>query len=87
MRIENKRNEKAAHKIQPRADLPLMNVIVLTVFLGLVLVTFFVVMFLHQSAGPNGAGSERDALFPLQEDKASVIKTRKGKPTPPTHRA
>ncbi|MDR3401091.1 MAG: hypothetical protein P4L99_01230 [Chthoniobacter sp.] len=45
-----------------------MNVLLLTVFIGVVLVAFFVVMFLHQVAGPRGA-SERDALLPLTVEK------------------
>jgi|GEM_PF-1526885 len=51
-----------------------MNVIVLTVFIGLDLVFFFILMFLHVSTDPRGASSERDALLPLQEDKAPAAK-------------
>jgi cbb3-type cytochrome oxidase subunit 3 len=46
-----------------------MNVIVLTVFIGVMLVSFFILFFLYQTAGKRGASSERDALLPLQEEK------------------
>lgn len=45
-----------------------MNVILLTVFIGLDLVFFFVLLFLRHSGGRR-AGSERDALLPLQEEQ------------------
>jgi len=53
-----------------------MNVLILTVFLGLVLVSFFIFLFLRQSADPRGMSSERDALLPLQEDGITHAKTR-----------
>jgi hypothetical protein len=52
-----------------------MNVIVLTVFLGVMLVSFFICMFLHQSAGSR-RGSDRDALLPLANDRISPARAR-----------
>lgn len=56
-----------------------MNVIALTVFLGLMLVSFFICLFLHQSRGDR-AGSDRDALLPLAEDRAPIRPARAGRP-------
>jgi len=54
---------------QKRADADeTMNVLLLTVFIGVVLVLFFVAMFLREVADPRGA-SERDALLPLAVEK------------------
>lgn len=44
-------------------------VIALTVLVGLALVTFFVTMFVCQSAG---SGGDHEALLPLQEETARV---------------
>ena len=41
-----------------------MNVLALTIFLGLVMAFLFVFLFLHQ----RGAGEERDALLPFGEE-------------------
>jgi len=41
-----------------------VNVLLLTVFVGIVLVAFFVGLFLHQTAGSRSV-NERDALLPL----------------------
>lgn len=57
-----------------------MNVIVLTVFIGLVLVAFFIFLFLHQAASPRGASSGRDALLPLQEEKSSPVRPGNRRP-------
>ncbi len=43
-----------------------MNVLLLTVFVGAVLVLFFLVFFLLQTS----QGSERDALLPLAPERA-----------------
>jgi hypothetical protein len=45
-----------------------MNVIGMTVFVGLVLVGLFVYLFWHQARGSGGPVSDRDALMPLEED-------------------
>jgi uncharacterized membrane protein YczE len=57
-----------------------VNVIILTVFIGLLLVAFFIGFFLYLNA--HRGSMERDALMPLQEEiprpanHASVLKTR-----------
>lgn len=47
-----------------------MNVLALTAFVGTVLVTLFVLLFVLQACS-GGASSERDALMPLREDAES----------------
>ena len=49
-----------------------MSVLLLTVFVGAVLVLFFVAFFLHQTTSRD-ASSERDALLPLAEEKPKLI--------------
>jgi NADH:ubiquinone oxidoreductase subunit 6 (subunit J) len=49
-----------------------VNVILLTVFVGAVLVVFFIAFFLHQTTGRHSS-SERDALLPLSEEKPRPI--------------
>jgi len=44
-----------------------VNVLLLTVFVGIVLVSFFVGLFLHQTAGSRSV-NERDALLPLDPE-------------------
>lgn len=44
-----------------------VNVLLLTVFVGIVLVSFFVGLFLHQTAGSRSV-NERDALLPLDSE-------------------
>jgi hypothetical protein len=44
-----------------------MTVIILTVFVGLVLVTFFVILWIATSCDPRQF-NERDALLPLDQD-------------------
>lgn len=53
-----------------------MNVLLLTIFVGVVLVAFFVVLFLHQSSGDR-CPSERDALMPLEEENVRASSNRK----------
>jgi hypothetical protein len=55
-----------------------MNVIGMTVFVGLVLVGLFVYLFWHQARGPGGAGDDRDALMPLEEDDGVTPADRGG---------
>ena len=45
-----------------------MNVLALTIFVGFVLVGFFLLLFVMQLAGGRPM-SERDALLPLEEDE------------------
>jgi hypothetical protein len=53
-----------------------MSVLLLTVFIGVVLVLFFVVMFLRQVVDPRGT-SERDALLPLAAEKPCMPESRR----------
>ncbi len=55
-----------------------MNVIGMTVFVGLVLVGLFVYLFWHQARGPGGPGDDRDALMPLEEDDGVTPADRGG---------
>ena len=62
-----------------------MNVILLTVFIGLILVGFFVAFFLNQRRHSVYSSPERDSLLPL-EDESFVPEIRpSGSPvgTPP----
>lgn len=45
-----------------------MNVILLTVFIGLILVGFFVAFFLNQRRHAVASSPERDSLLPLEEE-------------------
>lgn len=45
-----------------------MNVIGITVFVGLVLVGLFVYLFCYQARNGGSAFCDRDALMPLDED-------------------
>jgi len=60
-----------------------VNVLLLTVFIGAVLVAFFVVMFLREVAGARGA-SERDALLPLTGETPRIARSRAEPGTPST---
>lgn len=51
-----------------------MDVILLTVFVGLVLVSLFVVLFLHSNRQSPGGSDERNALMPLQEEESKPHK-------------
>ena len=46
-----------------------MNVIILTVFLGLILVSLAVALFFYISATSKGSSPEQDSLLPLQDDE------------------
>ena len=56
-----------------------VNVLLLTVFVGAVLVLFFVAFFLLQTTSRD-ASSERDALLPLAEEKPKPIPFDNHKP-------
>lgn len=51
-----------------------MNVLALTIFVGLLLVIFFVVLWIATECGSQQS-SERDALLPLEPDSAPSLKT------------
>jgi cbb3-type cytochrome oxidase subunit 3 len=46
-----------------------VSVIILTVFIGLLLVAFFVIFFLYQTSLRSNA--DQDALMPLQDEKTA----------------
>jgi len=48
-----------------------MIVLALTAFVGLALVTFFIVLFVCYAAG--GAGVDHEALLPLEDEIASIV--------------
>ncbi len=57
-----------------------MNVLLLTVFIGLVFAALFVVMFLYQVSTRRFSGNERESLMPLQEEGVRPVnKSRTGK--------
>jgi hypothetical protein len=56
-----------------------MVVIALTAFVGLALVTFFIVLFVCYAAG--GGGIEHEALLPLEDEIPAIRAT-----TPAIHR-
>jgi hypothetical protein len=71
----------SSRNLQPAVDAEeTVNVLLLTVFIGVVLVLFFVVMFLRDMADPRGS-SERDALLPLAAEKPRPF--GKGHENPP----
>ena len=45
-----------------------MNVIILTVFLGMILVSLAVALFFYINATSRGSSPEQDSLLPLQDD-------------------
>ena len=49
-----------------------MNVLALTIFVGLLLVGFFVILWIASACDPRQF-SERDALLPLESDDAPRI--------------
>jgi hypothetical protein len=51
-----------------------MIVIALTAFVGLALVTFFIVLFISYAA--SGGGIEHEALLPLEDETPAIIVTR-----------
>lgn len=46
-----------------------MNAILLTAFIGLVLATLFIVLFLYQIESRKFSSNERESLMPLQNEK------------------
>jgi len=59
-----------------RHFLPPVNAILLTVFVGFVLVGFFVILFLLHRRDAETSSAERDSLMPLEEEMTRVV----GKP-------
>ena len=51
-----------------------MNVLALTIFVGFLLVGFFVILWIASACDP-GQFSERDALLPLESDSPASPKT------------
>ena len=52
-----------------------MNVLALTIFVGFVLVTLFVLLWVLQAVSPH-AFSEREALLPLESENPSTPERR-----------
>lgn len=46
-----------------------MNVLLLTAFVGLVLATLFVLLFLYQVESRKFSSNERESLMPLQDEQ------------------
>jgi len=59
-----------------------VSVLLLTVFVGIVLVAFFVGLFLHETARDRGS-SERDALLPLAPEGTAAANPAKRPAVPP----
>ncbi len=57
-----------------------MNVLLLTVFIGLVFAALFITLFLYQAGNRRFSSNEREALMPLQEERTRPA--GKGKPSP-----
>jgi cbb3-type cytochrome oxidase subunit 3 len=47
-----------------------MNVLLLTGFIGLVLATLFVLLFLYQIESRKFSSNERESLMPLQDEQS-----------------
>jgi NADH:ubiquinone oxidoreductase subunit 6 (subunit J) len=60
-----------------------VNVLLVTVFVGAVLVLFFVAFFLLQTAASCGS-SERDALLPLAKETPRNVSSTPVTPTNPS---
>lgn len=56
-----------------------MNVLLLTIFIGVVLVAFFIVLFLRETAGRDGTNA-RDALLPLAVEKPTHLRQNSRSP-------
>jgi hypothetical protein len=56
-----------------------MNVLALTIFVGLLLVGFFVVLWIASACDPRSF-NERDALLPLESDANDSSSSRKTNP-------
>jgi hypothetical protein len=52
-----------------------MNVLALTIFVGAVLVTLFVLLWLLQAASPQGF-SDREALLPFDEEAPATVQQK-----------
>ena len=53
-----------------------MNAILLTVFVGVVLVSFFVLLFLRYRRDATSSSPERDSLLPFEEETARIVERR-----------
>jgi len=56
-----------------------MNVLALTIFVGLLLVIFFVVLWIAAACDPRSF-NERDALLPLESDDCDSSSSQKNDP-------
>jgi len=52
-----------------------MNVLLLTGFIGLVLATLFVLLFLYQIESHKFSSNERESLMPLQDEQSRSAKS------------
>lgn len=59
-----------------------MNAILLTVFIGFVLVNLFVVLFLRYRKDAPLSSAERDSLLPLEEESCRPAGKRRDHPAP-----
>jgi cbb3-type cytochrome oxidase subunit 3 len=50
-----------------------MNAILLTAFIGLVLATLFLVLFLYQLENRRYSSNERESLMPLQDEQVRPV--------------
>jgi hypothetical protein len=63
-----------AHIFPPLA--PPVNAILLTIFVGFVLVGFFVLLFVLHRRDAESSSAERDSLMPLEEEMTRVVGRR-----------
>lgn len=57
-----------------------MNVLLLTVFVGLIFAALFIVLFLYQQSHRRYQSSERESLLPLEDDSGIRPARRRKKP-------
>lgn len=62
-----------------------MNVLLLTAFIGLILATLFVVLFLYQLETRRFSSNERESLMPLQEEKTRPAQRKPDHSKPTSH--
>ena len=59
-----------------------MNAILLTVFVGFLLVAVFVVLFLRYRQDAESSSPERDSLMPLEEETYRPVRGSRDAPAP-----
>lgn len=72
-----------------------MNAILLTVFVGFILVNFFILLFLRYRSQAQASSPERDSLLPFEEEAArparasllpaTALETPDARPSPLAH--